>query len=193
MPEPNHGGDARCFGVAPSRHPPEQQGELYMDKQELISQIQRESTLWSLFLADIDEERMVLPGAMGEWTFKDVVAHISGWRKRTLARLEAAGRDEEFSFSLWPAEWDVEDDVDKINDWIYQQNRDRPLNEVLEESRQQFRQMEELVRAIPDEDLFDPNRFDWIKGYSAADLVDYSFGHFHEEHEPDLQAWLSRS
>ena len=33
------------------------------------------------FVAGV-EDRMLQPGAMGDWTFKDVVAHLSGWRTR---------------------------------------------------------------------------------------------------------------
>ena len=34
------------------------------------------------------------PGAMGDWTFKDVAAHLTAWRRRTVVRLEAAARGE---------------------------------------------------------------------------------------------------
>lgn len=163
-----------------------------MDKQELLNTIQREADVWEAFLDEVGEERMEQPGATGDWSFKDVVAHISTWRARTLERLEAAARDETPS-RFWPTDWDEDDDEDleKINRWIYEKNQDRPLPDVLNESRQQFRRMEEMVRVLPESKLFDTQYFEWMEGRPLADVIGASFGHFHEEHEPVLRRWLS--
>jgi len=161
-----------------------------MDKQNLLDTIQRESKQWETFLSEVGEGRMEAPGATGEWSFKDVVAHISAWRSRTLARLRAARQDQTPSSQFWPAGWDEDndEDIEKINQWIYEENCDRSLRDVLDESRQQFNYMRELVRALSDEELFDANRFDWMDGKALASLINFS--HFHEEHEPVLRYWL---
>jgi len=162
-----------------------------MEKQELLDAIQHESDAWENFLNEVGEWRMKQPGATGEWSFKDVVAHLSAWRSRTLAYLQAARNGQTPSSQFWPAGWDEEndDDLERINHWIYEENCDRTLRDVLNESHQQFRHMRELVRGIPEEELFDPNRFDWLDGRSLADLVE--FRHFHVEHEPTLRSWLA--
>jgi len=162
-----------------------------MDKQELLERIEREADLWEMFLSEVGEERMEQPGAAGEWSFKDVVAHLSAWRANTLARLRAARQDQTPSFQFWPAGWDEENDKDleKINEWIYKENCDRSLRDILNESRQQFHYLRELVRTLSDEDLFDPNRFAWMEGKPLVSLAE--FGHFHEEHEPALRQWLA--
>lgn len=166
-----------------------------MKKQELLDTIQHESQQWDSFLHQVGDQagegRMAQPGATGEWSFKDVVAHLSAWRSRTLAHLQAARFEQTPSSQFWPAGWDEDDeeDLEQINHWIYEENCDRSLHDVLNESRQQFRHMRELVRAIPEEDLFDPQRFDWMDGKPLATLV--GFNHFHEEHEPILRAWLA--
>jgi hypothetical protein len=48
--------------------------------------------------------------------------------------------------------------------------------------------MHELVRAIPEADLLDPTRFEWMEGQPLSDM--FTFDHFHGEHEPILRAWL---
>jgi len=162
-----------------------------MQKQYLLDTIQHEADDWESFLNEVGEWRMEEPGATGEWSFKDVVAHLSAWRSRTLSYMQAARNDQTPSSQFWPAGWDEENDEDleRINHWIYEENCDRSLRDVLNESRQQFRHMRELVRAIPEEELFDPNRFDWLDRRSVADLVEFS--HFHKEHEPALRSWLT--
>jgi len=162
-----------------------------MNKQQLLDTIQNESREWEQFLGQVGEERMELPGATGKWSFKDVVAHLSTWQSNSLERLQAARYDMTPSAHFWPAGWDEENDHDlqKINNWIYEENCDRTLRDVLNESRQHFRELSELVRGFSDEQLFDPNRFVWMEGKPLADLV--SFSHFHEEHEPTLRQWLA--
>jgi len=162
-----------------------------MQKQELLDTIQHEAQEWEHFLDEVGEGRMEQPGATGEWTFKDVVAHLSAWRSRSLSYLEAVRNDQTPSSQFWPAGWDEEDEeeLEKINQWIYEENHDRSLHDILNESRQQFRHMRELMRAIPEDKLFDPNRFDWLDGGTLADLV--KFNHFHKEHEPELRSWLA--
>jgi len=161
-----------------------------MDKQNLLDAIQNEADQWETFLEEVGEGRMEEPGATGEWSFKDVVAHLSMWRSRTLARLAAARQGQAPSSQFWPAGWeeDNDEDIEKINHWIYEENCDRTLGDVLNESRQQFRHMRELVRGLSDEDLFNPDRFEWMDGKSLSTLINFS--HFHEEHEPVLRYWL---
>jgi hypothetical protein len=96
-----------------------------------------ERRLWDDLVAEIGEQRMLQPGATGEWNFKDVVAHLNGWRVKMLARLAAARDHSNPAVPPWPADLDEDDegDVDTINDRIYRANRERPLGEVPGEYR----------------------------------------------------------
>jgi hypothetical protein len=163
-------------------------------KARLLETIQAEHTAWHALLDTIGEDRMLLPGAAGpDWTFKDVIAHLTGWRERTLAELQAGLRHTELPPPPWPAEFDEDDPagLEQINTWIYQANRDRPLAEVLRESEDAWQQMADLVRAMPDDDLLDPQRFAWMGGAPLGPTVlNASFEHLHEEHMPAIRAWL---
>jgi hypothetical protein len=43
---------------------------------------------------------------------------------------------------------------------------------------------------LTEEDLQDPHRFAWMEGEPLSGKA--FFSHFHEEHEPDMRAWLDR-
>ena len=154
-------------------------------KDDLLAQIQAEHANWRALVAEVGEERMEQPGPMGDWTFKDLAAHLTGWRERTIRRLEA-GPDREPPIP-WPSH--LTDD-DEINQWIYEQNRDRPLREVLAEADASYQRLAAAVAALPEEDLTTPGRFAWMEGKPLVD-GDF-FGHLHEEHEPDIRAWLAQ-
>ena len=127
------------------------------------------------------------PGAMGDWTFKDVAAHLTGWRQRTIGRFEAAARNEPPPPNPWPAELGEEED-DPINDWIHERSKDRPVDEVLAEADATYDEFIAAIEALPSEAVVDPNRFDWLEGQALADS---DFGGHLDDHEPDVRAWLN--
>lgn len=158
-----------------------------------LDRIERAQESWEGIVAEVGDAGMDRPGAAGDWTFKDVAGHLNGWWERTVDRLEAAVRDEAPPPPSWPAGLSDETDegIEAINRWIYERNRDRPAADILAESREQFRRMRVAVEAIPEDDLVTPGRFPWLDGAPLSAVLDGSFGHLHEEHEPAIRAWLA--
>ena len=159
-----------------------------MKKSELLNWLQEEYQQWEIFLDQIAPERMDQPGVNGDWSIKDIVAHLTGWQPRLITRLQAAQRGEPEPSPPWPAHLQTEDE---INAWIYESNHERPVREVLDESHHVFQQMFAAIEALPDAVLSDPARYlPWLEAESIKPS-DF-FGHFHEEHEQDMRAWLAR-
>lgn len=161
-----------------------------ISKKQLLAEMQSEQAAWLALLDEIGEENMTQPEVAGGWSIKDIVAHITGWRRRTVLRFRAALDPTVDMTPYWPAELDEDDEVDEINAWIDKANRDRPLADVLNDSREVFQQLVAEVSALSDEQLNDPQRFPWLEGERLTGA--FIFGHFHEEHEPDMRAWLAR-
>lgn len=141
---------------------------------------------WRQLVAEVGEDRMEQPGPMGEWTFKDLVAHLTFWRMWAITQLEAGPEGE--ATAPWPAGL-TEDDYDQINAWVYAQNRDRPVRDVLADADASFDRLAAAIAALPEEDVTTPGRFAWLGDQALAD-VDFA-GHLTEEHEPDIRAWLA--
>jgi uncharacterized protein DUF1706 len=104
-----------------------------------------------------------------------------------VGRFQAALRHEPAPTPEWPAELQTDDE---INAWFYAADRDRPLADVLRDSRAVFDQLVETLAAFPEADLHDPARIPWLEGETWNGAV--LFGHFHDEHEADMRAWLAR-
>ena len=143
-------------------------------------------------IAEVGEARMEEPGSFGGWTFKDLLAHLTGWRWTTVARLEAGLRREAPVFP-WPAHLDEGEDLDAINRWFYETNRARSVAEVLAASRETFDRLERAIAALPEDDLLRPGRFPWLGEWVLGPaVVSGTFLHYREEHEPAIRAWLAR-
>ena len=157
-------------------------------REVLVDRIEAVRQRWRRLAADTSEERMEVPGAMGEWTFKDLALHLTAWRRRTVDRLQAAARGEPEPPAPWPAQGgsDVEDDL--INDWIHERTKDRSLKDALADADAVYDAFVAAVRAVPLEDATNPKRFAWLSGEA---LVDVDFGSHLDEHEPDVRNWLA--
>src|SRR5207302_1509092 len=112
-----------------------------ISKKQLLAELQSEQAAWLALLDEIGEENMTQPEVAGGWSIKDIVAHLTGWRRRTVLRFRTALDPTVDMTPSWPAELDEDDEVDEINAWIYKANRDRPLGDVLNDSREVFQQL----------------------------------------------------
>lgn len=162
-----------------------------MKKSDVLSWLQAENQKWEAFLNEIGPARMDQPGVVGDWSMKNIVAHLTGWNSRLVASLQAALRGEPAPPPPWPA--DLKDD-DSVNGWIYEANRGRSVREVLDETQQVYRQLLAVVESLPDD-----ARFEWVEpAYYLVWVNDKRFlageffNHFHDDHEADIRAWLAR-
>lgn len=158
-----------------------------MSKAQLLDDLKAEQAGWEALLDEIGEEHMTQPGVAGDWSIADIIAHLTGWRTRTVGRFQAALRHETPPPPVWPQDLQTDDE---INAWIYAANHDRPLADVLRDSRAVFAQLVETLAAFPEAELLAPGHFPWMEGEPLTGAV--FFAHFHEEHEPDMRAWLEK-
>jgi hypothetical protein len=164
-----------------------------MSKATFLETLQSEREQWEGLLAQPDEAQMVEPGVAGDWSVKDIIAHVTAYERGLVKWLEAASRGELLELP------DLDHpDVDHRNAVIFAANRNRPLQDVLLESSHVFQQLAGLVQAVGEEELIDPQRTEWFVrprwGESRAlwkCIADDAYNHYHQ-HIPDIRAWLKR-
>lgn len=162
-----------------------------MDKAQLLNWLQEQYRQWEAFLDQVGPARMEQPGVAANWSMKDIVAHLTGWNRRLVDRLQAAQRREPEPSPPWPAHFQSDDE---INAWIYESNRERSLREVLDETHRVHQQLLAVIDALPDDiriERIEPAYYRvWVDGqrFPASEFFD----HFHDDHEPDIRAWLAR-
>src|SRR5688572_20439774 len=162
-----------------------------MNKSELLNWLQEKYRQWEAFLDQIGPARMDQPGVNGDWSMKDIVAHLTGWNRWLVTRLQAAGRGEPEPPPPWPAHLQTEDE---INAWIYESNRGRSVRAVLDESHQVFQELFAVMESLPDDvriEFIEP-KFNIVWVGDEYFPVGEFFDHFYDDHEPDVRAWLAR-
>ncbi|MGB3700145.1 MAG: DinB family protein [Anaerolineales bacterium] len=151
--------------------------------QQLIDTIQGNWATWEAIVAQIDEERLTQSGVAGDWTLKDIIAHIT-WHEKEMVGLITA-------HALVGSElWNLP--TDERNAAMYEEVRNEPLEQVLEESAGIHQQLLELLPTLSDEDLTDPSSFpnmppDWQPWMLIAQNT---YEHY-QDHILDVQGWLA--
>lgn len=157
-----------------------------MDKKTLIEAVRNSRVAWDVLLAQVGEERMTTPGVTGNWSVKDVVAHLTAWERRPVAWLTAVRQ----SATPEPAPWPPNLSEEQTNAWIYEANRGRSLREILDESRRTHEELMKLLQMATEEELSDSRRFSWLKGNPLAEsLPGNTYAHY-QEHSEMIRNWL---
>ncbi len=125
-----------------------------MSKALLLELLKSRRAEWDAVLAEVPVEAMTEPGAAGTWSVKDLVAHLNFFESWYGDRLHE--QLEGIQYTPTELDWMP---FDQRNEIIYQQNRDRPVEEVLAESRVGFQRLLAGVQANPESFLIDPQQF----------------------------------
>ncbi len=159
-------------------------------QREHADRIRADRQFWNDLVAEVGREQMSEPGAIGEWTFKELTAHLAAWRNVRIPMLEAIGRGAPPPAPPWPPEM-ADEDYDAINAWFEERDRDLPLDTVLDGYDRSFERLAWAIEALPDAVAHDQNALPWTHGEASALDIDFT-EHLHEDHLPDIRAWLER-
>ncbi|MDQ2998204.1 MAG: ClbS/DfsB family four-helix bundle protein [Chloroflexota bacterium] len=140
-------------------------------------------------LAEVGEGCMTQPGAAGDWSVKDVMAHLTSYSRWFVNASEAHFRGE-----LPPLDGTEGMDFEQRNLFWYQQTRELSLAEVQAESQRVFSRLLEVVEAHSEEFLTQPQQFEGVPGPLLVWKMLEGDGYEHyREHMRSIRAWLAQS
>jgi hypothetical protein len=160
-----------------------------MDKTTLLNTIQTEYAHFQSIIAPLNETQLCSAPLGGEWSIKDIIAHIAVWEQLCTRWLE------EFLRGVTPQPSEMLDNAS--NDQIYREHQDHSLAEAQELFRyahQQFLyQVNLLTQAVSEEDLNAPHRFAWTEPWPGNSLIaviaNNSYEHY-QDHAQQIQRRL---
>jgi hypothetical protein len=126
---------------------------------ELIDRMSREEQ--ALFNKLSEAERSTL-GKSDRWSPKDVIIHIAGWKMRLVENLIAVGRGET------PLRYE---NYESVNAKYFEENRERPWSEVLEQAKEASRQLVEQVELRSEDELQSAETLPWQEGRPLWRLI----------------------
>jgi hypothetical protein len=158
-------------------------------KSELLEQIRAKRAEWEALVAQLGGDRWTTPGVEGDWSFKDVLAHVAYYEQATVKRLRAAAT----GTAPQPNPATAGMEMDERNHWVYEQQRARPLAEVQADEQQAYDALLSALEPLSDEDLFTAGRFAWLEGDALWEVIPGNVHDHYDEHIPPLRAWLAQT
>ncbi len=163
-------------------------------KTDILAEMRQAWTEWEALLAEVGPERMEQPGIEGEWSVREIVAHLSPYTRRTAVRLESALSDTTPSARDLNGVDDVPDmtgwSEDDFNAWSVGLSRDRSTDEIVAAFSDAWRRLAAAIEAMPEEDLTAPGRFEWTRGNSVLEILPINSYEHLAMHVPTIRAWL---
>ncbi|HEX9106464.1 MAG TPA: ClbS/DfsB family four-helix bundle protein [Longimicrobiales bacterium] len=144
-------------------------------KSEILQRLGAERARLEATIASIDAVTMVQPGVVGEWSVKDVLAHLAEWEARMLVWLEAARSGASVA---GPEEGLTWSDLAGFNRRIYSAHREEPLEHVLASFKAEHGRFMDMVQAMPADEMLERGRYaltapnalyDWLVQYAQHD------------------------
>ena len=132
-------------------------------KQELLDSIQKERSLLENKYAGLTKNQMIWPGAMEDWSAKDILAHLVDWEQRLVAWYQAGLRGETPEPPAPGMTWR---ELPRLNEIGYQKHKDETLDHVMEQYHQSYQQTFTLIQTMSEEEIFEPGYYPWT-GKSA--------------------------
>jgi hypothetical protein len=122
-------------------------------KDQLINKMRQSRAALEKVIAKVPADAWEQPGVCGEWSAKDVLAHVAHWQALHLGWWAAVQRGETPDVPAPGYSWKG-DDMDRLNHQIFLAHRDEPVEAVLKYLRDTFEQFMAAVAATPEPDLF---------------------------------------
>jgi len=141
--------------------------------------LRRIEEAWTSFTASyqgLDETALLTPGVTGDWSVRDIIAHVTWWEQEALTHVPQmieGGRPPRYSVTYGG--------IDAFNAMMTERKRGLPLPDVLNEQELTHRRLVALVRRLPESALASDSR---IRRRLRLD----TYGHY-PKHADAIRRW----
>lgn len=125
-----------------------------MSKDKILNKL---DTTWTDLLdsyASMTDAEMMQPGVTGEWSVKDLIAHVTSWEEEALKHLPTileGKRPPRYSVTYGG--------IDAFNAQVMAQRKTLSLAEVLRQRDETHRRLIDLIQGVPEEEFVSETRF----------------------------------
>lgn len=137
-------------------------------KQELLESIQSNRELLEKKYSTLTPKQMEWPGSMDGWSVKDILAHLVDWEQRFIEWYKAGQKG---VIPDTPAPGYTWRELPKLNQKGFDHHKDDSLEQVLEQSRNSYREIIQLVEGMREEEIFEANYYEWTGNSSLLTWI----------------------
>jgi hypothetical protein len=134
-------------------------------KNQLIDLAEKEYQTLISQIKTLPPEEHQLESTPENWSAADFLAHLWEWQAMFFDWYEAGCRGENPPLPAQDYKWSQ---LPALNLMIYKKHLGRPLKDLLAEIETSHRRLLDLISSLPEEDLFTPGRYPWLRTNTLA-------------------------
>ncbi len=150
-----------------------------MDKEQLLKRIEKAWETLKDSYAGLSSSELMESGVTGNWSVRDVIAHVTWWEEEALThlpRILAGGRPARYSTTYGG--------IDAFNAKMTEERKGLSLAEVLAQRDEVHRRLIEFIRTVPEDQIARETRF-------RRRLRLDTYGHY-LKHAAAIRKWLAQ-
>jgi uncharacterized protein (TIGR03083 family) len=125
-----------------------------MNKMQLMGKLEQAWEAFKQSWAGLADDQMQEPGVVGDWSVKDILAHVTVWEEEALKYLPLIRQ-----CGTPPRYADMYGGIDTFNAQMTERNRGLPLGEVLSHLEETHQQLVSYLETTPKEMIRTETRF----------------------------------
>ena len=153
-----------------------------MRKKDLVERLETQRARFMDTLQGLTPEQMMMPGACGIWSVKDVVAHLTAWQSELVTGLNQVENNRVPQII----------NIDDLHGWNaeqYHANASRPLEVIMEDFAAVHKMLLRMIDGFDEKQLFAHRRYKWMEGEPLAYLIEENASLHEDEHAEDIARW----
>lgn len=162
--------------------PPHSGYDPRVNKQGILQEITTARDEFLQAISGLTPEQMRIPGAVGYWSVKDVLAHIVAWESEMVTALNQIqlGRVPKIIYI---------DDIDEWNEEQYHINASRSLEAIMEDFSGVHKMLIRMLEDFDEQALTDNRRYTWMEGEPLFYLLEENVYLHQREHAEEIREW----
>jgi hypothetical protein len=150
---------------------------------EIVELVEETFGSWMQLLESVPSEKLETPGVSGEWSLKDIIAHITWHEEQMVKVMEARA----LNGSEW---WGLP--THERNARIYEEYKSAPLADVLDDAIAVHQQLAHWIQTLSDAELNEPGHFEGMhEDWRFGDILSQNTYEHYGDHSAALARWLS--
>ena len=157
-----------------------------MNQEELYDALDASRERLLIALDALPDEALLQPGVTGDWSIRDLLAHLTVWEAElvtALMRLQQGKKPDRLLHALA--------DRDAYNAARFLENKDRDLDRIFDDLQGVRAQLEQWLESFSDRALNNPQRYKSLAGQPLWELIARVIFQHEETHLPAVEAFAA--
>ena len=156
-----------------------------MKRDEAVQQLRAARKELQGSVTGLTEEDLLRPKAMGQWSVKDILAHVASWDAEILRVIQAIAMQPEPQYSYAISD---RSDFGVWNEEQVASRRLRPAPQILRELENTRRDLIQAIDGVTDQVLVRPKLTSWGKKRTGLEILQEIVDH-DLEHAAQIRSW----